>query len=100
LALVEALSRRAPLGETIPVPKGKGTLGSETLYRLHNDLLEILATDHIVPKEAPKLRRQIPILVQRPIEGHAWVVYLDLHAEYLPYPGPYPLTEAFIQALE
>jgi len=100
LALAEALHSSIPLRDTITVPEGKGTLGGAKLYRLHNDLLETLATDGVLSEEQPELRRKIPVLIQRPAEGYAWVVYLDLHAEYLPYPGPYPLTKPFIDAIE
>ncbi|MCC6490447.1 MAG: hypothetical protein IT364_23385 [Candidatus Hydrogenedentes bacterium] len=83
------------------LPAGTGTLGTGTLYRLRIDLVERLAEAgvRIDPVRPPR----IPVFVERP--GHydtpgGWVIYLDRGVEWLPYPGPFPMTEAFIQALE
>ncbi len=100
LALANAVHGSAPLTDDIQVPKGEGTLGTAKLYRLHMYLLKTLVGDGVLTEEDPAVRYRIPILIQRPVDGHAWVVYLDFHTEYLPYPGPYPLTEKFIQALD
>ncbi|GMV90466.1 MAG: hypothetical protein AMXMBFR82_02440 [Candidatus Hydrogenedentota bacterium] len=99
MALVEALRSGAPLADAISVGDGKGTAGGSKLYRLHADLPLMLAEDQVLPDEQPEIRSRIPVLVQRPTGDHAWVVYLDLHAEYLPYPGDYPLTEEFVTAI-
>lgn len=99
MALAQALRSGAPLGDTISVDDGKGTAGGSKLYRLHADLPLMLAEDLVLPNEQPEIRSQIPVIFQRPTGDHAWVVYLDLHAEYLPYPGDYPLTEEFVAAI-
>jgi hypothetical protein len=45
----------------------------------------------------------IPLVVERPGNhgvpgGH--VLYMDGHAEWLPYPGPFPMTPAFIEGVK
>jgi len=99
MALAEALRSAAPLTDSIRVDEGKGTAGGSKLYSLHNDLPAMLAEEGVLPEEQPEIRSRIPVLFQRPTGNHAWVVYLDLHAEYLPYPGSYPLTEEFVAAI-
>ncbi len=100
LALAAVVHGDVALTENIPVRQKEGTLGTAKLYGLHNDLLKTLVDDGVLTEEDPAVRHRIPILIQRPVNGHAWVVYLDFQTEYLPYPGPYPLTENFIQALD
>ena len=100
LALAAALRSGVSVDDNIKVSQGAGTLGSSTLYRLHDDIIKILVLDEVLAREDPTLPRRIPVLVERPWDGHAWVVYLDMHVERLPYPGTFPLTEAFVEALK
>ena len=45
---------------------------------------------------------RMPVLIERPgrYKGSgAWVVFMDSHVAYLPYPGPFPMTQSFIEGL-
>ncbi|MFA6241730.1 MAG: hypothetical protein WC655_12430 [Candidatus Hydrogenedentales bacterium] len=99
MALVDAMKRGIADGRDITVEAGQGTLGGHVLYTMRRELYKTLAADAVTDNEVPKVHATFPVVIQRPREGHAWVVYSDLHAEYLPYPGPFPLTRAFVEAL-
>ena len=53
------------------------------------------------PYSSP-LRIPLPILIERPglQRGGSNVLFLDGRIEFMPYPGPWPMTEKFIKALE
>jgi len=44
----------------------------------------------------------IPVFIERPghLRGGSNVLFLDGHVEFMKYPGPWPMTEKFIKALE
>ena len=104
-AFVDAYRSRSARGlqfdRDLSVRAGAGTFGTSILYRLRMDLPERLAENGVDLQEgAPS---PIPVFVERP--GHydtpgGWVIYLDRRVEWLPYPGRFPMTEAFIQSLE
>jgi hypothetical protein len=106
-AFVDAYRKRKARGldfsEDLPAPAGKGTLGGDKLLRLNRDLPERLASQADA-EGLPELTNQdFPVMIERP--GHypvsgGWVVYLDRQMKFLPYPGPFPMTEEFVGALE
>ncbi|MCC6486491.1 MAG: hypothetical protein IT364_03255 [Candidatus Hydrogenedentes bacterium] len=100
LALAKALRSGAALDRDIKVAQGTGTLGSSTLYRLHDDIVETLVMDGVLARQDLTLPGRIPVIVERPRDGYAWVVFLDMHVEHLRYPGPFPLTSKFVDTLE
>jgi prepilin-type processing-associated H-X9-DG protein len=91
-----------PMDGDITVPKGKGTKGGETLYRLCEGFERFLITDINNPGAA---NVSIPILIEwpkRPPFGRAGgnILFADGHSEYENYPGRWPMTERTVQALE
>lgn len=97
LALIDALKHAPPRGLDIAVAVGKGTAGSSTFYRLHNNVPEVLARENIVTGATGPSR--FPVIIQKPKGDHVWVIFLDFHIERLPYPGAFPASERFIDAL-
>ncbi|NUM55382.1 MAG: hypothetical protein HUU46_17175 [Candidatus Hydrogenedentes bacterium] len=96
--LVDAVRRGVSLEGNIPVDKGKGTLGSSKLYRLHNKLGETLVADGVIPSVDPAALSRIPVLMERPHDGFAWVMYLSWKFERATFPGPFPLSESVVSA--
>lgn len=101
LAFIEAyrerISKGAAFGTDIEVMPGTGNCGTDRLYRLREP--GRLAEHAPCVADHPD---RIPVVLEWP--GHhrkpgGRVVFLDGHSEYLPYPGPFPMTERFIGAL-
>lgn len=100
LALVDAVRNGKPLAEDIPVADGQGSFGSSSLYRLRDNLIESLAKDSEIGEPSRVQPKDIPVIVQRPVDSFMWVVYLDQHAARIPYPGLFPASQEFMAALE
>jgi len=98
LALTVAVKQSAAHGGELPAPAGAGTLGLDRFFRLHGNLAETMAREGAGEKFIASARR-IPVLIEKPKDGWSWVYFLDLHAERLPYPGEFPLTENCTKAL-
>jgi hypothetical protein len=65
------------------------------------DLAERLVESGVQIKEGTP--SPFPVFVERPglyDTPGGWVIYLDRRVEWLPYPGPFPMSETFIQSLE
>jgi len=83
--------------EDLSLTTGKGNLGHDRLYRLR--------TPETLPQDLAALGEnagRIPVVIEWPgnhrkLGGH--VVFLDGHTEYMAYPGEFPMTEPFIEAL-
>ncbi|MBN2311427.1 MAG: hypothetical protein JXR94_20790 [Candidatus Hydrogenedentes bacterium] len=81
---------------------GHGTLGTDALCRLDTGLAAALIDAGVWDGAEEELAARIPILIERPRPGPeagGWVAYLDGHAEYVPYPGPFPMTPEFFRIL-
>lgn len=105
LAWVESYRAAATAGKTFDkdfempqdrIPQGK-------IFRLREGIERFFITDINDPSASAKQQSQIPLLIERP--GHhepngGNVLYMDGHVEFLKYPGKYPMTEAFIKALD
>jgi prepilin-type processing-associated H-X9-DG protein len=79
--------------EDIPAPNGMGTGGGAAFLRLREGLERI----------APVAQAQIPVMMEDPgnhIPGGANVLFMDGHVEFIKYPGKFPMTPAFIEALQ
>ena len=100
LALADAVHSGKPLAGDVPVEQGQGSFSSSTLYRLRDNLFESAAKDNELSEPSRLQPKDIPVLIQRPVDSFMWVVYLDQHAARIPYPGPFPASEKFMAALE
>lgn len=99
IALIDALKRRPARSQDIVAPAGEGTAGSSTFYRLRNDLPDVLAHENTATGSTATALSSFPVIIQNPKGDHVWVLFLDFHIERLPYPGPFPASERFINAL-
>lgn len=106
-AFVDACRQRLASGQRfdsdLPASPGRGSFGGDTFVRLRNDLAQTLKDKGVSAEEAARQISRIPALIEKPKNGPkpgGWVIYLDRRAEYLPYPGPYPMTEKVLKGLE
>ncbi|NUM55465.1 MAG: hypothetical protein HUU46_17595 [Candidatus Hydrogenedentes bacterium] len=97
IALIDTLEHEPDRSQDIAAAAGKGTAGSSNFYRLRNDLPAELARDNVVAESTGPSR--FPVVIQKPKGGYVWVVFLDFHVERILYPGPFPASERFINAL-
>ncbi|MFA6240489.1 MAG: H-X9-DG-CTERM domain-containing protein [Candidatus Hydrogenedentales bacterium] len=53
------------------------------------------------PSASNRVCHSIPVLIERPdLHGNGGhVLYMDGHVEFVPYPGPFPMTRDFIEGL-
>ncbi len=98
----ERLARGESLDGDITVADGTGTAGSDTLYQLRTDLSDDLADRGIKTDET--FDAGVPLFIEFPGQHDVpggWVISLNRKSvKYLPYPGPFPMTEEFIGGLE
>lgn len=84
------------LPDEIPITTGTGICGTDTIQRQKN-LSEIFKEDCQSINSA-----LIPVVIERP-ENHrkpgGQVTFLDGHTEFIPYPGKFPMTVAFMERL-
>lgn len=107
LAFLDAYESRLASGEPIegdlPAPPGRGSFGGDRFVQLREDPERPGAVPPNLAGMPPGAESGIPVLIEEP--GHyarsgGWVVYLDTHAEFLPYPGPFPMSEPVIKRLQ
>jgi len=104
LAAIEAYRKASTeeLDAHLIVPEGKGTGGGK-IHRLSAGAGRFLITDVTVFQEGrPSSASAIPIMWEWPtnhVPAAGNVLYLDGHIEYIRYPGKFPMTERFIEAL-
>jgi prepilin-type processing-associated H-X9-DG protein len=84
------MSAGGDVNQDFPVAAGEGTNGGDVLLRLKED-------------PAPGPMQSIPVMFDRP--GHhvpdgGNVLYMDGHVEYVEMGAKFPMTQAFITALE
>jgi hypothetical protein len=98
----ERLERGESLDGDIPVEDGTGTGGSDTLFQLRTDLADVLAEKGITVSD--DFMEQVPVFIGQPGQYDmpgGWLVPLNRQAiRFVPFPGPFPMTEEFIGALE
>lgn len=86
-----------PLPDVIDAPSGMGSGNTNQFVRLRT--LDTLPLElDVIKANASK----IPVVFEWP--GHhrdpgGKVTYYDGHTEFVPYPGPFPMTESFINRL-
>jgi prepilin-type processing-associated H-X9-DG protein len=72
-----------------------------TYYRLKQGVERFLITEIGNPASSAVAQSVVPVMVERPeLHGNGGhVLYMDGHVEFLLYPGPFPMTEPFVEAL-
>ncbi|HOZ46400.1 MAG TPA: hypothetical protein PLO37_14875 [Candidatus Hydrogenedentes bacterium] len=99
MAFVDAYRARIKAGETFSedLKANDGTV----IYRLAVGVQDHFVSDTTDPTAGPKAMASIPVMIGRPglHPLGANVAFLDGHVEFREYPGPYPMTERFIEAL-
>ncbi|MBI5092014.1 MAG: hypothetical protein HZB26_06160 [Candidatus Hydrogenedentes bacterium] len=98
----DALRNHLGFDRDLPIPyrTRAGTLGRAVLLRqgVERSFIVEINNDAIISS----VRKRIPVIIERP--GHHWrqggyVLFMDGHVEWRDYPGPFPMTPAFIEGL-
>ncbi len=92
--------RKAVEEEGVPTDDLKASGGA--IYRLREGVERILISDINNPDAAAQVRSRIPVMIERPeLEGGGSnVLFLDGRVVFMKYPGPFPMTKKFIEALK
>jgi len=100
LAFVDAYRRHAETGEGFEDDLTADA--GDPIPRLKEGVERFFITDIENPAAGAQAQASVPAIIERPgnHEGGAWVLYMDGHVEFLEYPGRWPMTEAFVQALQ
>ncbi len=109
-AFADAYRRAVALGpkalnEDFVVPSGSGNNGGDRLLRLRGNMRPLLAGagDSSTDKNGQQVLSRVPVLIER-LGNHkkpgGHVQYLDRHVEFVPYPGPFPMTKETVALLE
>jgi len=99
LAYAEAYKRAVAQGESLDqdwdAPPGVGSGGRDTLVRLAEGV------EKTIPGGVTN--DMIPVMFDRFPEHHpprgCNVLYLDGHVEFVEYPGKFPVTQSFLEAM-
>ncbi len=99
LVFLEAFKGAIKAGDALDDDVAIGGFG--TIYRLREGVERAVITDINNAEAARQMQARIPIMIERPglQEGGSNVLYLDGHVEFIPYPGRFPMTEEFVEAL-
>lgn len=93
-----------PFNDDIEVADGTGYLGGNRLYRFRNNMAECLTERHdISQEEAENVLSRAPVLIQRPHNQNppgGIVAYYDGQIAFVEYPGEFPMTERFMNAVK
>jgi len=93
------------LNEDFIVPEGSGNKHGDRLFRLRGGIEGVLAGEDPSRKgrASEEFAQRIPVLIER-LGNHkdpgGHVLYLDGHVEFVPYPGPFPMTKETVALLE
>lgn len=93
------------LNEDFVVPAGSGNNGGDRLLRLRGNMGALLAGagGSSTDKNGQQVLSRVPVLIER-LGNHkkpgGHVLYLDRHVEFVPYPGPFPMTKETVALLE
>ncbi len=107
LAFVEAYRKSVAAGAVptgnLTVEPGTGMSGGDTIMRLREGIQRFFITDINDMSSAEKAGAEIPVVIERPGRHSApggYVVFIDGHTEFMAYPGKFPMTTRFIEALQ
>ncbi len=106
LALQDAFRTAIRSGEafesTLSATPGQGTCGSDRFYRIGSDLQKNLQADGVTIPDGIDLARHVPVIFERPDRSQntgAWGVPINRQPVWVPYPGPFPMTERVMEAV-
>jgi len=100
LAFIQAYRKQIENGGdfTADLKDGEGNL----ILRLREGVERAFVTDIHNPAGAAMIQSKLPVLIERP--GHhddqINVLFMDGHVERMTYPGAFPVSQPFIEALE
>jgi prepilin-type processing-associated H-X9-DG protein len=99
LAFIEEYKKQARTGKIITEDFDHNR---KPIFRLREGIERFFITDINDPNASAKIQSSIPLLIERPglHDGGGHVLYMDGHVEFVPYPGKFPMTQRFIEALE
>lgn len=105
-AFAEAYKERIAQGlkfdEDLPAPPGRGSMGSDTFYRVREGVERFFAEG---AAESAVFQSNIPVMWDRfsmrgdfgmefnHVPGGSNVLFMDGHVEFVKYPGKWPLTK-------
>ena len=99
LAFVEAYRKQAASGGdfTADLKDAEGN----TLWRLREGVERFFIQDINDPAAGSKVQSSLPVIMERPgqHEGQINVLFMDGHVETREYPGDFPASKPFIDAL-
>jgi len=100
LAFVEAYTNAVKNGD-VPNDDLTDTSGG-MIPRLREGVERYYITDINNPAAGAQIQSEIPVMIERSglQEGGSNVLYMDGYVEFIKYPGKFPMTDKFIQALE
>lgn len=102
MAFLDAYETYGPegvAGQDINTSEEAQQEGLPRVFQLREGIERFLITDINDPNAGGKAQSKIPVIWELPgnhEESGGWVVYMDGHTEWLPYPGPFPMSEAFV----
>lgn len=107
LALLDTYRSAIQTGELtrspLAAPVGRGTCGSDQFLRIGNNMQNRLKQAGISIPDGVDIGTAVPVIFERPSSGRdpgGWVVPLNRQPVWVAYPGPFPMTERFIGALQ
>lgn len=116
-AFAEEYRRRIAEGrgflDDMAVAQGKGNLGTNTIFRLRDDIERVIHADALAkaqqaPAGSPSAgasvpTSEIPVMIERP-DNHSMpggsVLYLDGHVDFIDFPGRWPMTKKTMSVLK
>ena len=96
----DAVKAGTPLSGPISVPEGEGSGGGDKIYPLREGVNRLFVQDINNPAATEVSESDIPVMFSMPINGIGNVLYMDGHVEEVRYPGKFPMTEKFIDAVK
>jgi len=100
LAFVEAYKSAIAAGK-VPDRDLKDTRVGD-IHRLREGVERYFISDINNPETAARAQSEIPVMIERPglQQGGSSVLFMDGHTEFIEYPGRFPMTEKFVEALQ
>ncbi len=88
---------------TLEAPPGRGTYGTDNFYRAYRGIHRRISNEKQDIPSLEQLRKDVYMLIERPgryAQSGGWVVNLEFKTKWMDYPGEFPMSERFINALE